>query len=390
MKALFAHGLKFYEDSRGKLFTRGYGKEYWNRYLEHFDELYVLGRKIAIDIDEISSSYNEFEGSKLHFIEVPEIHNPVNYYYNIKKCNKIIDNIVQSVDYVISRLPGTYSSKAIKQSLRHNKPYLIELVGCSWDALWHHSLKGKLIAPIMYLSTKKVVKRAPYVIYVSSEFLQHRYPSKGKTIGCSDVSLPSLNEGILMQRLDKINNIDAVKPIIVGTIGAVNVRYKGQQYVIEAISRLNQQGYNYEYHLVGGGDHSYLRATAEKFNVAEKVKFIGSLSHERVFNFLDNVDLYVQPSKTEGLPRALVEAMSRGCPSVGSRIGGIPELLNSELTFKAGSVEEICKLLRMLDKKTMIQKAKLSFESAKKFEINLLNKKRDIFFKEFVVNNKKG
>ena len=47
-----------------------------------------------------------------------------------------------------------------------------------------------------------------------------------------------------------------------------------------------------------------------------------------IFEFLDSLDLYLQFSRGgEGLPRALVEGMSRGCPAIGSTVGGIPELL---------------------------------------------------------------
>ena len=42
---------------------------------------------------------------------------------------------------------------------------------------------------------------------------------------------------------------------------------------------------------------------------------------------LDKADLFLMPSRSEGLPRALIEAMARGLPCIGSNIGGIPELL---------------------------------------------------------------
>lgn len=257
-------------------------------------------------------------------------------------------------------------------------------MGCPWDALWNHSFKGKLAAPYMWYLTRKAVNDAPYVLYVTNEFLQRRYPANGRYIGCSDVSLPFLDEKVLKNRLNRIEHMNGNKPVVIGTIGAANVRYKGQQYVIKAIYRLNKQGYDFRYQVVGGGDRSFLMSLSEKYGISDKVQFLGSMPHEKVFEYLDNIDLYIQPSKQEGLPRALVEAMSRGCPAIGSNTGGIPELLNKELTFKKGSVKELCNLLKRINKEEMLKEAKRNFEKAKEYSEDLLERSRTAFYKEFV------
>src|SRR5690606_42058407 len=98
-----------------------------------------------------------------------------------------------------------------------------------------------------------------------------------------------------------------------------------------ALARLRQIGLDgFRYEIVGGGDQSYLRKIARKYGVADPVDFLGRITRKEVFQWLDKIDLYIQPSKTEGLPRALIEAMSRGLPCLGTRVGGIPELLTDE------------------------------------------------------------
>ena len=57
--------------------------------------------------------------------------------------------------------------------------------------------------------------------------------------------------------------------------------------------------------------------------------------------FLDSIDLFVLASRTEGLPRAMVEAMARGCPAIGSAVGGIPELLQPADLVEPGCVERL-------------------------------------------------
>jgi glycosyltransferase involved in cell wall biosynthesis len=176
--------------------------------------------------------------------------------------------------------------------------------------------------------------------------------------------------------------------MVLGTIAAVNVRYKGQEYVIKAIYELNKNGYNFEYHLVGDGDNSFLKAVADRYNIADKVKFLGGLPHSKIFDYLDSIDIYVQPSKTEGLPRALVEAMSRACPSLGSASGGIPELLNKEFIFKDGDTKDICEIIKKLVyRKLLLDEAVRSFEKSKEFEKHLLNERRNVFYAEFIKNS---
>jgi len=295
----------------------------------------------------------------------------------------VIKKAVLEHDCLIARLPSSAGYTAVRYAKKYHKSYLIEVVGCTWDALWNHSYKGKVLALPRYFDMKKSIKDAPYVIYVTNEFLQKRYPTKGKSIGCSDVVLPNISENVLDTRLEKIEQKRDDKPIILGTTAAIDVRYKGQEYVIKAISRLNKEGHNFEYYLAGGGDDSYLKNLAEKYDIINKVKFLGSLPHEMVFRYLDDIDIYIQPSKQEGLPRALIEAMSRGCPALGSTTGGIPELLNSDFIFHNGSVDEICKLLKMMNRNVMVKEAIRSFDKAKEYNKDLLNKKRNLFYLSF-------
>ncbi len=68
---------------------------------------------------------------------------------------------------------------------------------------------------------------------------------------------------------------------------------------------------------------------AQKVGVADRVNFVGNMdSAQDVRDYLDTADLFLLPSRQEGLPRAMIEAMARGLPCIGTKIGGIPELLD--------------------------------------------------------------
>lgn len=380
MKLLFAHDHKFHRFKHEFYSNGSFSKEVLRRYINIFKQVRFVSRQVSVNDKPENMSLASMTG--ISFVNVADFLS-LRTYYKKKSAKRVIENEVKNADCIIARLPSTIGSIAVGYAEIHRKPYLIEVVACPWDALWNHSFKGKIAAPFMYLKTKKQVGNADNVLYVTNNFLQSRYPSKGKSIGCSDVSLPSLGKSILERRIEKIKRMNSDTPFILGTIAAIDVRYKGQEYVIEAISKLNRKGLDFEYHLVGGGDESYLKSIAEKHGVADKIKFLGSMSHNMIFDYLDNIDLYIQPSKVEGLPRALVEAMSRGCPALGSAIGGIPELINDECLFNRGSVKGVSDLLAKIDKDLLLREAKGNFKRAMEYDEKLLDRKRNDFYLEF-------
>jgi glycosyltransferase involved in cell wall biosynthesis len=376
---LFVHSHQFIKHD-GRYYTSGsLNNKLFERYINIFGVVTVFANQKEVTENDLKQIDDQ---NKVDNVHLRLMHNKNNIFEIIKNRNKVKEAVSEN-KYIIIRMPSFYGVLAVMYAQKSNKKYLIELVGCPWDALWNHSWKGKLVAPFMWHATKKAVRNAPYVLYVTNEFLQGRYPSTGKTIGCSDVALPTLDESVLEIRLHKIKQMTKHKPIVLGTTAAVNVRYKGQEYVIHAIAELNKQGYNFEYRLVGGGDKTRLQSIAEKYGVADKVIFHGSLPHEKVFDYLDNIDIYVQPSQTEGLPRALIEAMSRGCPCIGSNAGGIPELLDNAHIFSSGNVKELATILASFDIEKMITQAKRNYEFSKGYAKEIIETRRNDFLKEF-------
>ena len=113
------------------------------------------------------------------------------------------------------------------------------------------------------------------------------------------------------------------------------------------------------------------------------MKIIGQLSHDQVFDWLQAIDFYIQPSLQEGLPRSVIEAMSYGLPCAGTRIAGIPELLDESMMFDCKSVKGIASILSGLNKEIMIEQAQKNFEKAREYDPNLLFARRDAFYSDF-------
>lgn len=389
MKLLFAHDHVFYKYNNKYYSTGGLSKEMLERYTCVFEEVVIISRQKKIGTYDNKLTLASTE--RVKFVEIPNFKS-ISSSYKIFHSKKIINNEVAECDSLIARLPSSIGSMAVSCAKKNNKPYLVEVVACAWDELWNHSIKGKIMAACNYCVTKTNIWNAPYVMYVTNEFLQHRYPTNGRSESCSNVALTEFSDTILENRLEKIRNLNKNSKLVIGTTAAIDVRYKGQQYVIKALGKLKKQGItNFEYQLVGGGEQTYLRSIAEKYGVIDQVRFLSSIPHDKVFDWLETIDIYVQPSRQEGLPRALIEAMSRGIPAFGAKTGGIPELLEDEYIFSntRRNIDEICNILKSFNKHSMGIQAKRNYDESKKYDKNIIEYRRKKFFEQFVNNSKK-
>lgn len=395
MDLVFVYEDKIAQDTDGNYYTgSAFSQAVFDRYLQHFDRITLLMRKadVAPDDAETLGRMNKLDTSRINVVLLPNPTASLRSFFNIKLRRRfkkiVIDNITPD-RAVIIRAPSDSGAIAAKYCRSIGKPFLVEAVGCPWDSLWNHSLRGKVLAPFAWMRFRRTMMHADYAVYVTDEFLQRRYPTHGKASAISDVELQPVDDSVLEKRLEKIK--DHSGSVKLATAAAVNVSYKGQRYVIEALAKLKERGItNFEYHMAGGGDNSSLKALAQRLNVEEQVVFEGSLPHDKMFAWLDDMDVYIQPSLQEGLPRSVLEAMSRGLPALGSRTGGVPELLGDRYIFARKSVSEIAELLTQLSNGELQAMAKRNFEHAKAFQKGMLEAKRYEIYAEFAVAAKEN
>ncbi len=299
---------------------------------------------------------------------------------------KILEQAVKGSDYVFIHVPCSVQNIVASFAKKFNKPYMPLVVGCPWDALWHHSFKGRLVAPLYYLSLKRFMSKTSTAMYVTRSFLQKRYPCRGLSIGCSDVALPVNNQSVLTNRLYKISN-NNTSHLSLASVGAL-IKAKGHSDVIKALYLLKKDGYSFYYHIIGGGDKTFLENLAIKLDVADQVIFHGVLPHNKIFELLTDIDIYIQPSKTEGLCRALAEAMSMACPAIATNVGGNPELVNSKWLYQSGNSKMLATKIKGLSEKgNLLAAANENYTTAQSYQADLLNKRRNEFISSFIEEN---
>ena len=365
------------------------GRHYYsNPVLAAYHRYKILGDEISVicfekKVDTAKS--NQIDDGLVKFFFVKKINSLKALLKNYQRSNnKIIKEQVWQADLCVINLPNFHGYQVVKYAKKYHKPYMTVVTGSIWDAYWNYGLKGKLVAPFAFYKMRKVQKNAPFSIYVTKEYLERVYPTKGRSIGCSDVDITTGIEEVLKQRIKRIKEIrNEGRCLRIGTVGAINIPYKGQKYVIKAISELKKKGVTFEYHLLGQGDGSELLNESRKEGVSDLLFIHGQIPHDEVMSFYDNIDIYCQPSLTEGLHRSVVEAMSRGCLCMGSNVGGVPELINKDLLFLKSDVAAIVRILRGISEDDLRNQAVANFEKAKEFDINVLKQKRNSFLEEF-------
>lgn len=360
-----------------------YGIHYTNMLVERYSyfgkDVTFLTRGREIKTVEIKK-YSLLDHPNFSHLQFPNFRSLISLYKK-RTAKTIIQKAVENHDIIIIRLPSSSGRIALAHAKKLNKPFLVEFVTCTFDSLWNYDWRGKLLAPFKYYKAKKIMLQTTHTVYVTEKFLQSRYPSPGKSIGCSDVELPPADPEVLNQRLQKIKKSEP--PLKLITVGAVDVAFKGQADVIKALAILKQKNLHFDYDIIGQGNPKVLQKLINKWQLQDRVKIRGPLPHTEVFKALATADVYVQPSKQEGLPRAVIEAMSMGLPVIGADTGGIPELIASEAVYKKRERKALEEKLKQLDLKFLEKHATLNFEKAKVYQKQHLDKKRKAFYDIF-------
>lgn len=126
--------------------------------------------------------------------------------------------------------------------------------------------------------------------------------------------------------------------------------------------------------------------------MAVRVTFAGQLANEsQITRALDNADLFALPSRTEGLPRAMIEAMARGLPCIGSDVGGIPELIPSDSLVPADDAPALAaKIFEVLtDSARMARMSKENLARVAEYSEDVLRDRRQAFYRHLAAETLK-
>lgn len=213
--------------------------------------------------------------------------------------------------------------------LCHNQKSLITILPAVLinriPLVWH--IKGEYacwpLDLISFALSTRILTISPEVVACKRQWIVRRFNSK----------IYHLPLGIkLNQFIDipfKTNNNKAIKLLLVGSI----VPRKGTDIALSAMETLAKENLGIQLSIVGGKRERYesyfenIRQRAENLGNVELLGWCNDIKP-----ILKEADAVILPSKSEGTPRSLVEAMAGGKPVIATAVGGIPSLIQDGKT----------------------------------------------------------
>jgi glycosyltransferase involved in cell wall biosynthesis len=384
----------------GRVWTPGsFAYSFWERYLEVFDQVQVLGRVRAVT--EPAAGAVEATGRGVLFARLPHYRGAAQLLIHSAAIRAAARRAIGLHDAVILRVPSPVASLIERGLVRRGIPYALEVVGDPYDVFSPGAVRHPLRRLIRWKMTRDLRRQARGAIgaaYVTRQALQKRYPCRRE----ADLSAVSWSNDLVTPARPYVTHYSSVdldresflavrsrvapaSPMRLVTVGSFEQLYKGPDVLVEAMAICVARALDVTLLFVGGGRYmEEIRRRAAEMGIGARVQFAGHVtSRVDVLAHLDAADLFVLPSRQEGLPRAMIEAMARGLPCVGTTVGGIPELLNDDDLVPPGDAQALARKIEEVVRNPSRLEAmsRRSIERARDFTPERLAARRAEFYR---------
>jgi glycosyltransferase involved in cell wall biosynthesis len=369
----------------GHVWTKvGFEYRFWTRYLNVFECVKVVAR--VRDVTEIDTSYERVSGPAVAVHAVPHYLGPFQYLKARVAIRRALAQSVAEGEAAIFRVGSRLADDLIPHFWRARRPYGLEVVGDPYDVFApgavRHPLRP-LFRSVCTYNLKRQCASAAAVSYVTKGTLQRRYPSgspDGVPAFTTHYSSIDLDESDFVAPARSSPAMSRPRLVFVGSFAQL---YKAPDVLIRALHLLRQRGVRADLILIGDGKHRCeMEELVRSLNLQEVVVFRGEMDRNSVRKELDLATVFVLPSRTEGLPRAMIEAMARSLPCIGTNVGGIPELLHRDDMVEPESVGSLASRLQacLSSPTRLAEMSERNFKAAQEYRAEVLGKRRDQFY----------
>ncbi len=359
-------------------------ENFWVRYTVVYDDVTVITR---IGTWEAKGG-KLIEGPGIKVYALPDIRRLVPFLFYIPNLLWLFFKLPKDATYIL-RSPGFIPSLAWFVFLIRHIPFGVEMVGDPKDTLDKES--GTLpLRPLLnlfwILTTKGQCQTAAATAYVTKAALQKIYPPGVRKPTFNYTSL-DLGDDDFVTAPRSAEQFNCHRPTLVN-VAMMHQNIKGQDVLLKAVAQIRAKGVDARLVLIGDGDNrSVLEQLSKDLSISDYVRFTGLLPKgPHLYEEMDKADLFVLPSRQEGLPRAMIEAMARGLPCVASDVGGACELVPHKELVPKGDVQALTNriLEQLSDPSRLAVQSVRNIESAKEHHANIVEEKRKQFYEILV------
>lgn len=343
------------------------------------------------NVSETKSGWSRADGDGVSFAPLPYYLGPLEYLKRMRAAGTAARTALGDADALVMRV-GSQIACTMRSKLRGGRPYGLEVIGDPLNVFAKGSTQHPLRPVWRWWFTRAQQQQcasACAVSYVTGGYLQRLYPCAEDAFSTSFLNMEL---GDNWFREEPRNFTPLQRPSRLVTVGGLDQPYKGVDLLIAALAECVQAGWDLELSIVGGGRFlNQLKEEARVRGMADRTIFHGSLgAGDPIKQALDRADLFVLFSKTEGLPRAMIEAMGRGLPCIGSDVGGIPELIAKDWIVPRGNLQLLtAKLKEVLGRPQRMEEASAAnLLRARQYSEAALDRKRDEFLAYLLAQTK--
>lgn len=293
--------------------------------------------------------------------------NPVKEIRLIRKYIKLIRKVQPNLVLTYTAKPNIYGSLACQMC---KVPYVNNVTG-----LGSNFQNENLIKKIMLFLQKRAYRKSECVFFQNLE--NKRYFEEGKIVGTNAVLLPGSGVNLEIHNFEPWPNEKTIRFIIVSRLR----KDKGFDELFEAISEVNTQKPNVEFHIVGWFEDEGYRDPLAAMQKNYSVFYHGNQSQEKVHELTASCHCLIHPSWHEGMANVILEGAATGRPCLASNIHGCKEAVEDGITgflFEVKSSKSLVTAILKFLALTQQEKLEMGIAGRKKMEAE--------FDRKFVVN----
>lgn len=385
MKLLVAPDSSMYTTPDGKYWCPTiYAYSFFERYLQVFDSLVVASRVKHADYAEVEG-FLRCDGPGVTVAELPDMHGMADYLKKLVPFLAAARKSVDGADCALVRVPSVPASAVLRYVRRRGLPCALEVVVDPEDAYAANPPASRFFSRLL----KKQCRQADGVSYVTRDFLQQKYPSHLRLYGEDGRHFESAYSTIRLGEdyFGRPRSYAGQRAFtLIHTANNMNNDVKGHEVLLRAAAAVRAAGFDIRLRFVGDGAlRPRFEELSRELGLSDRTVFTGRLSDAgAVRDELLRADLMVFPTKAEGLPRTLIEAMAVGLPCLSTPVAGIPELLEPEDMLPPTDAEGFARRIAQLlsDPETMERKSLRNLEKAREYSDTRLQERRNDFYRK--------